>query len=176
MKPLHNVPMGSLDFVAILHEMDNSDNRTCAIVAAALIENNLATAISARLRLLDAKEQKKLFEDRGVLATFSAKIDIGFALNIYDGLVRHDLDQIRSIRNRFAHYLEVRDFDHPDVASFCDGLHGSKHLTHAAGREVPANRKERFLDVAAHLGARFDIEKKNESRPPEPVARVVPEY
>jgi hypothetical protein len=171
-----NVPMGSLDFAAILHEMDNSDNRTCAIVAAALIENNLAMAISARLRILEAKEQKKLFEDRGVLSTFSAKIDIGFALNIYSGIVRHDLDQIRSIRNRFAHYLEIRDFDHPEVAHFCDRLQGLKHLSWAAGREIPLNRKERFLQVAAHLGARFDIEKRNESRPAEPIARVVPEY
>jgi hypothetical protein len=166
------------NFVAILREMDSPDNRTSAIVAAAFIENNLALAIMARFRQLQLAEHKDIFENRGVLADFMCKIDIGFALDIYGPFVRDDLHRIRSIRNKFAHYLEIRDFDHPEVASLCDNLNARRFLdslTRPKGRTTPT-RKAAFLDTAAHLAARFDLERLQGRRPVAGGAGITPEY
>jgi hypothetical protein len=165
------------NFAAILHEMDSPDNRTSAIVAAAFIENNLALAILARFRQLHLNEQKEIFENRGVLADFTCKIDIAFALDVYGPLVRDDLHRIRTIRNKFANYLEVRDFDHPEVASLCDNLSARRFLdslTRPKG-QTPT-RKDAFLDTAAHLAARFDLERLQVRRPVAGGARITPEY
>jgi hypothetical protein len=167
------------EFVAILHEMDSADDRTAAIVAAAFVENNLALAILARLRILTEAEQRNLFENRGILADFSAKIDMGYALNIYGSLVRDDLDKIGQIRNRFAHDLQVRDFDNPEVAGKCDALNARKYLDSLARpkKTSPITRKEIYLDTAAHLAARLDMEAKaGKHRPTEGHFRIGSDY
>jgi hypothetical protein len=97
------------NYLPVIQEMEIADDRTAAIVAASLVENNLALVIIRRFRQsLEDTDIKRLFDNRGaVLATFSNKIDMGFALNLYDNLVRDDLDRIREIRNRFAHLVEL---------------------------------------------------------------------
>jgi hypothetical protein len=108
------------NYAPVLLEMELADDRAAAIVAASLVETSLTLVIIKRLREpLDDVEIKRLFEGRGVLSTFEYKIDIGFALNLYDKLVRDDLHKIREIRNQFAHHLEVRNFDHTDVSGKC---------------------------------------------------------
>ena len=166
------------DFMTILGEMDSPNNRAAAIVAAAFTENNLALAIAARFRILKDDEQKHIFENRGVLSDFANKIDMGFALGIYAVQVRDDLDNIRRIRNDFAHHLEVRDFDHVKIAAMCERLNAPKYLDHAKSLGPPKQRtrKEMYLNTAAHLAARFDLELKKPLRPPSGVARITPDY
>lgn len=50
---------------------------------------------------------KRLFRHNGPLSTFSARLDMAFALYLIGEKTRHDLDIIRDIRNDFAHDLEV---------------------------------------------------------------------
>lgn len=159
-------------------EMDLPDNRTCAVVSAALVENYLALAILSRLREMNTEEQDHMFEGRDLpLADFAAKIDLGYALNIYGTLVRDDLDQIRHIRNRFAHNLRVRDFDHEEVAPRCDRLNGPRYLDRPANKAgQPLNRRDRFVETATHLAARFSHEIANVVRPPPSINRVGADY
>jgi hypothetical protein len=166
------------DFVSILSEMEQGDNRTTAIVAAALVENNLALAIMARLRGLTDIDQKRIFENRGILSDFSLKIEAGYLLNIYGHLVREDLDKIRQIRNQFAHHLEIRDFDHPEVAGKCDSLNALRFLENLARprQPTPPTRREIFRQTAAHLGARFDLEARSGHQLPPGTALIGPEY
>lgn len=99
------------DWAFIVREMDGGDDRTRAIVAAAYVENNLALAVLSRTRPLDEKGQKYLYDlEHAALSDFASKIDLGWALNLYDEKVREDLHRIRKIRNKFAHELDVRDF------------------------------------------------------------------
>jgi hypothetical protein len=125
-KTLRHRPLKN--YLPIVKEMEFADDRTAAIVAASLVENNLALVISTRLRqFADDAEKRRLFDNSGaLLSTFSNKIDMGFALNLYDRLVRDDLDRIREIRNQFAHHLDVRDFNHSDVA---ENVMHSTHLS-----------------------------------------------
>jgi hypothetical protein len=158
--------------------MDSPNNRAAAIVAAAFIENNLALAIRARFRDLKGADEKRIFENRGVLSDFASKIDIGYALRIYGVLVRDDLDNIRNIRNQFAHHLEVREFDHAKVAPRCDRLNAPKHLDLAASPDLAKHRTRRdmYLDTACHLASRFDIESKTERRPLNGIALITSDY
>jgi hypothetical protein len=52
------------NYLPIVQEMEFSDDRTAAIVAASFVENNLALVITGRLRQdLDDHEQKRLFDN-----------------------------------------------------------------------------------------------------------------
>jgi hypothetical protein len=74
-RTLHN-------YLPIIQDMESADDRTTAIVAASLVENNLAMVIMNRIRdSLDDTEINRLFDARGaVLSTFANKVDIGFGL------------------------------------------------------------------------------------------------
>ncbi len=162
----------------ILAEMNDASDRTVAIVSAAFVDNNLALAIMARFRHLSIAEQKHIFENRGVLSDFAGKIDLGYVLGIYESLVRDDLDNIRRIRNKFAHDLEVRAFDHAEVAALCEKLHAPKRLDTAAA-PTPAKqrtRREMYSDTVDHLVTRFSLESKAPVLPPSGRHRVTADY
>jgi hypothetical protein len=58
-----------------LNEMDSADDRTAAIVRLAILENNLALAIMARLRDMDKTEQKHLFDEPlSILSSFPRRL------------------------------------------------------------------------------------------------------
>ena len=155
--PPHKPPS---DFMTILGEMDGTSDRAAAIVSAAFVENNLALALISRFHQLKLVEQEHLFKNLGSLSDFAGKIDLGYALNIYGPLVRDDLNNVRRIRNAFAHELEVRNFDHPDVAGLCDTLHAPSQLDTAAHPKLPKQRthREMYSDTVDHLATRFRLE------------------
>jgi hypothetical protein len=145
-KPPRNLPLEKIDFMAILHEMDEGDDRAAAVVAAGFLENNLAIAILSRFRELDPEQQKELCDnERSPLGTFFAKTRIGFALQLFGVRVKRDLDAIRTIRNQFAHHLEVRSFDHIEVKNHCDNLSCPRYLAWSSGKPEVKARRERFL-------------------------------
>lgn len=85
----------------------NSD-RSTAITYSALLERGLEELVASKMAWPTeesnaAVERKALFEGDAPLSTFSAKTRLGYALGLYNKLVRDDLDTIREIRNAFAH-------------------------------------------------------------------------
>jgi hypothetical protein len=164
------------DSMTILAEMNWPSDRAGAIVAAAFVENNLSMALMARFRDFATEDREHIFENRGVLSDFASKIDMDFALGIFGPLVRKDLDRIRKIRNAFAHKLEVRDFDHAEIAGIFDALHGPKYLDLAAKPPKQRTRREMYHHTVDHLVARFNLESKTLLRPVAGVARITPDY
>jgi hypothetical protein len=169
-KPPRNLPLDKIDFVAILHEMDVADDRAAAVVAAGFLENNLAMAILSRFRELEPAQQKELCDtERSALGTFAAKIQVGFALQLFGARVQSDLNAIRRIRNNFAHHLDVRSFDHAEVRTDCDNLFCPTYLAWASTKKPEVTRRrDRFLNTAAHLAERFALESRNLRRPSDP--------
>jgi hypothetical protein len=173
-KPPRNLPLDKIDFVAILHEMDAADDRAAAVVAAGFLENNLAMAILSRFRELDPAQQKELCDkEHSATGTFAAKIQVGFALQLFGAWIQTDLNAIKRIRNNFAHYLDVRSFDHAEVSGDCDKLLCLKYLTRSSMKPEVTRRRDRFLNTAAHLAERFALESRNLRRPTDP---QVPSY
>ena len=73
------------------------------MIAASQLENALGGLLRDQLPNLSNTLEQKLFGRYGPLATFSAKIDIAYAMGKLTAAGRQDLHAIRNIRNAFAH-------------------------------------------------------------------------
>jgi hypothetical protein len=95
---------------AMIDRIDQGEDRSAAILAASFLEDRLQKAILARL-VHDKVVIGEMFKGYGPLATFRAKIDLAFLMSIIAAPMRRHLHRIREIRNRFAHRLDVHDFE-----------------------------------------------------------------
>jgi DNA-binding MltR family transcriptional regulator len=98
------------------------DDRSHAIVAAALLEQALETALLTHFRV-EETEARTLFADQeGSISTFAIKIKLAYALGIIDPLIRTELTHIKNIRNVFAHTRASVTFQTPEIATACNIL------------------------------------------------------
>jgi DNA-binding MltR family transcriptional regulator len=113
----------NLLFEALQKESDRGD----VLVSAAFFDTTLERLLRARFSSSDAKRAKliePLFDAFGPLSTFSAKIRISYAIDLLNESMANDLDLVRRIRNAFAHSLEPKTFQDPDITSMVDNLVG----------------------------------------------------
>jgi hypothetical protein len=106
----------------ISEEILNGSDRSVAIILASEVERFLEAAILARFTYVE--DEKKLICDDGPLATFSRKIQLGYAMGLYNSELRDDLNQIRNVRNDFAHSQLPICFNTPSVKDRCLTLKG----------------------------------------------------
>ena len=107
---------------------DGESDRGAAVHAVALFEDRLEEAIESR---------DKTFKDsRGLRFWF--KIEIAYALGLYDQKIRDGLRTVANIRNEFAHSPEPMEFEHEKVAAKCRKLN-------ARTVQNPDDLRERYL-------------------------------
>src|SRR4051812_5067192 len=94
LKKLMRAALSPDEFIASIGPRENDDDRTAAIVVAAIVENLLADTIRNKMQHLNSTEDKALFENNGPLATFSAKIQVAYAMKLFNKNVVHDLGLI----------------------------------------------------------------------------------
>jgi hypothetical protein len=128
---------------AAMAEIEKETDRGAGIVDAAYVDLVLREAITARLANLP-EIMELLFENRGPLQDFGARIQLAYALGIYGYRAYADLRIIKEIRNAFAHSVEAMDFDHAGVAGLCGELWFPKKI-HYGKRPMPTMAKERFI-------------------------------
>ena len=102
-------------------ELAGESDRGAAILAAANFEDWLTSILIGRFVKLDEELRSNLF-DNGPLSTFSAQINLGFALGLYSKNVLKDLHTVRKIRNKFAHSAEPVKFDNQSISDMCRNL------------------------------------------------------
>ena len=103
---------------AILEELKSQTDRGTAIIAAAVLDDLLHQVLVARLIQLGSERHEGLFERTGApLSSFSAKIEMCFAVGTLSNQARLAMHLIRDVRNAFAHRIEQITFDHPTVAT-----------------------------------------------------------
>ena len=107
------------DYLSALAE---ESDRAAAILAAANFEDRLRDAIMTSFVALNRRDEKEMFKPYGPLSTFKAKVDIAFALGLYDRKTKKNLHTVGEIRNKFAHSPEPMGFDHEKVAAKCRKL------------------------------------------------------
>jgi len=107
------------------HREDPAHDRSIVLIASALVENALEVAILSKMVQVSTDFRKRLFsyDGNGPLATFDARIKIAFALGLVGPRTKDDLDQIRIIRNHFAHIPDLIDFDTEEIATLCRSFH-----------------------------------------------------
>jgi hypothetical protein len=85
-------------------------DRNVGLLCATIIEDRLTDAIKVQWIHVKADLSDRLFSYQGPVGNFGSKIDIGFAIGIYDEDTFKDLHTIRKIRNAFAHKIAPGDF------------------------------------------------------------------
>lgn len=106
-----------------LHELfphQGESGRAIAIVGGAFLETMLEHILLAFLPE-NGKESARLMEVNQPLGNFSNKISMCYCLGLIESIIRHDLNIIRKIRNKFAHNLHV-SFDDEEIRSLCAEL------------------------------------------------------
>ena len=109
-------------------ELNGASDRAAAILASAYFEGKLGDAIMRRFTQANSAffEQmelgNKVFKDYNPIRDFAAKIEIGFALGLYNNEIRKNLQKIRQARNKFAHASKPVEFDDAEIANICRQL------------------------------------------------------
>lgn len=139
------------------------DDRSCAIMGSALVEDYLTQAIKCRLIDPGQEIAGRWFSGQNApFGTFSAKIQLGLAIGIYGPQMHKRLGAIKDIRNAFAHRALPLQFDHlallealTKMAPFLEGSKENNYkLLFSTGCIVMAEAL--IKDAAAHAGR--DIE------------------
>lgn len=128
-------------------------DRSAVILQAASVEMSLETLIISKMRRDFPEDLRgRLFEGNGPLSTFSSKILIGYALDLYGPVFRHDLDIIKELRNGFAHVRLPMQLVDPAIAGMCTHL------------QIPDNKQLNWLPIT--YSEKYDIEVvRNHSHP-----------
>jgi hypothetical protein len=112
-------PIAEFDLNAFSGPFCAESDRACAVLGAALLDARLESLYNRRLRSF----KEELLSSNGPLAAFSARIRVARALAWISEDVRFDLDQIRSIRNEFAHNADHQlSFADQSIADRCRTL------------------------------------------------------
>jgi hypothetical protein len=131
-------------------------DRAAALIVATLLEQALETAILTHFVPLEDTDKNRLFigggsGDDGLLATFSARIQMGFALGIYGPDMRLDLQTIQIIRNVFAHTRRHLDFTSGKAVAACKEFIFPKKFRWGGTGGLfpkPASEREMFIQTA----------------------------
>lgn len=152
--------------IKAFHELNNSVDRVTAIVGCAVIDNSLKDAIQRRLTD-NERALKKFFDDKeGPGHDTSAKIQLAHLLGVFSDETRTNLEAITSIRNKFAHRLYIRDFDHQELKQLFERITSYKRIADLpklalfGPQPIPdnASRKARFVATVDYLHFWFQID------------------
>jgi hypothetical protein len=95
--------MQEADFTLMTEELRSESDRATVLVYGAIIDEAIENALIRRMVQLTATERDQIFQGLGPLSSFSAKINIAYAVNIFGKMTKRDLHYIREVRNAFAH-------------------------------------------------------------------------
>lgn len=107
-------------------ELFKSPDVALVLIEAAALEHVLRLRIRDLMMPLSKKLNERLFEGYGPLSSFSAKVDVAFALKVISEEAYRELTLVRKIRNELAHSFEDISFRHPDVIPLCKQLKFAK--------------------------------------------------
>ena len=126
-----------------IEEINGQTARGAAIAGTAYLDLLLRRALEKQMRP-DVSLQDILFQNRGALQDFSARITVAFAFKIIGPGAYLDLCRLRDIRNAFAHSIEVFDFDRDDISEICKNLWYPANV-HYIGRATPKTARGLFI-------------------------------
>lgn len=107
----------------IIEEIERGRDRSAAIVGASYLEERLTATLRQGLQQ-DDEVASRMFKGHGPLATFSAKIEIGYLLGAYRAHTRKKMHTVREIRNAFAHSSTKITFKTQRIKDLCKNLSG----------------------------------------------------
>jgi DNA-binding MltR family transcriptional regulator len=125
---MNNLSEQITELIGNIRALQARTHAEIGLVGATIIEEQLLRALLTKMRPLSGEMKKRLFDGYGPLSSFSAKIDLSYALQIINKDQYDDLTVIRRIRNQFAHAMPLLNFDSPEMRahfkSFNSGQEG----------------------------------------------------
>jgi DNA-binding MltR family transcriptional regulator len=103
-------------------QLDNKNDQVSAICAMVYFEKRLERSIEEKFIKLSNTKREDIFEGNGPLATCFAKIQIGYALGLFESRTATDLCKANSIRNKFAHSFEPLTYREPKILKLTSEL------------------------------------------------------
>lgn len=107
---------------AYYEELEGESPRAAAILAVASLEDELEKLILFKKfpKTIQPSVWKKIAGAGPTpLGSLKAKTDFGLAFDFYGRKTSSIINTIATVRNKFAHETDVRDFDHPRVLEEC---------------------------------------------------------
>ena len=133
-------------FLKLSLELDKETDRALAIVSAAYLDYLLAELIAAKHQIISKTKKTELFEGpASMLHTFSSKIIFSSMSSLINGEEQHDLDNIRQIRNKFAHKFVGISFASTEIVNLC------RELMLASKNGKPPLAREQYKKAAVRL-------------------------
>jgi DNA-binding MltR family transcriptional regulator len=123
---------------AVRAEFATASDRAAAIVGGAFLDVLLTELLQANF-VPDPKNDDKIFQGNGCLATFSSRIDLSYRLGLIAKQEHRALHTIREIRNKFAHQLDAVAFARQDLRSLCANIEVPHVMV--APRSIPLSEK-----------------------------------
>ncbi len=163
--------------IALGRELANASDRIAAIAGAALLDDALGLALSARFVSIGKRWEDRLFSGATApLSSLSAKARVGFALGMLGPATFADIELIRKVRNEFAHIALSVSFNDPGIMEKCHQLTTPSRIddiwlaiAQLGGQHDFDNTKHRYIASARHIAVRL-LEQKRVN----PVIRSVP--
>ena len=161
------------DYNKIVKIYENESDRGVALLAASFFEHVFGEKLKSFF--VTDKSVEPLFKGYGLLASFSGKIDVSYALGLLTSDMKSDLNLIRKIRNYFAHHPEYTNFADSPVKDFCANLTTAKGIpTQDEGLFRKDNPRDQYLFAVILSLVYFDRFIQAEPRrsiPPKPLPR-----
>lgn len=104
-----------------IKEFNTQSPRTTAVVGAAILDDCLARVIGMRMPV-EGRTKDELFKPAGPFGNLDTKVKVAYAMGIVSKRAFQDLTKLVEIRNKFAHRLDVSDFEHHEVKPLCFDL------------------------------------------------------
>lgn len=111
---------------SILRELEHGDNRSVILLGGAILDELLRRLLDSWLVPND-KIKKSVFDYNEALGTFANRIKMCFLLGLISEDMFDDLNNVRKIRNCYAHNIFVPDFENKEIKDKCDSLILVKH-------------------------------------------------
>lgn len=119
------------DLNSYYNELAGESPRAAAILAVASLEDELERLLASKFPPDISSNLWKDIAGPGFtpLGSFKARVDICHAFGFFGPHTRSALMSIASIRNKFAHRTDVRDFDQPLIVEECQRFNQNSEYT-----------------------------------------------
>jgi len=155
----HLIDSGTEDIFKFQFLLLKETDRGVALMSAAYLENSLEFLLKKYfIKNISSKDDP--FNKYGFLSSFSSKIDLTYMLGLISYKTKQELNQIRKMRNTFAHSADFIDFDKQSLSDKCDNLNEYKKLEDSSPRDI-------FIDAVFRLSGiiyttRLEIDERQE--------------
>jgi len=138
----------------LFEALSKESDRGVVLISASFLEEALESLIRARFSLGYQKPRDlfdSLFNTDRPLYSFSAKIKICYAMDLVGGWIYKDLEIVRKVRNRFAHGVELAQFDLPEVVQLTEKLKAADIAVTTITKEKYSTKKVKKISITKKI-------------------------